>query len=192
MKRMEVLFENTPHRVGTISRPASFSTLHSIGYADWSTWARGQSWSVHGFTSAYRDTKYQPFLDKAIGAANYVLTHLPSSTVLIPYWDYDAPRNSTLPYQPRDTSAAAIFASALVELSGYVTPDLRDRFLTAAKGIVDQLSSPKYMIYGDKRYKLRALLVNGTIGSYPKNPYDVSLSYGDYYLTQAVIRLAKL
>ncbi|CAF0742139.1 unnamed protein product [Adineta ricciae] len=162
------------------------------GYADWSTWARGQSWSVHGFTIAYRYTKYQPFLDKAIGAANYVLTHLPSSTDLIPYWDYDAPRNSTLPYQPRDTSAAAIFASALVELSGYVTPDLRDRFLAAAKGVVDQLSSPKYMIYGDKQYKLPALLVNGTIGSYPKNPYDVSLSYGDYYLTQAVIRLSKL
>ncbi|CAF3621081.1 unnamed protein product [Rotaria sp. Silwood1] len=124
---------------------------------------------------------------------NYVLTHLPSSTDLITYWDYDAPHNSTIKYQPRDTSAAAIFASALVELSQYApTSDLKDQFLTNAKAIVDQLSSPKYMIYGDKDYKLPALLTNGTMGPYPKNGYDVSLVYGDYYLTQAVIRLGKL
>ena len=132
-------------------------------------------------------------MDKAIGAANYVLTHLPSSTDMIPYWDYDAPYNSTIPYQPRDTSAAAIFASALVELSQYVsTTELKDRFLTSARAIIDQLSGPKYSIYGNKGYILPAILANGTVGPYPKCLYDVALSYGDYYLTQAVTRLAKL
>ncbi|CAF0896111.1 unnamed protein product [Adineta ricciae] len=158
------------------------------GYADWSTWSRGQSWAIHGYTIAYRYTKYQPFLDKAIGATNYVLFRLPNDS--IPYWDYDAPHNST--YQPRDTSAAAIFASALVELSEYMSdPSLKDRYLSIAKSIVDQLSGPKYMIYGDKDYKLSALLANGTIGPYPKNPYDVALSFGDYYLTQTIVRLMK-
>jgi hypothetical protein len=66
---------------------------------------------------------------------------------------------------------------------------LKDRFLTNAKAIVSELSSPKYMIYGDKDYQLPALLANGTIGPYPSRPYDVALAYGDYYLTQAVIRL---
>lgn len=141
----------------------------------------------------YRYTKQQPFLDKAIGAANYVLTHLPSSTDIIPYWDYDAPYNSTRPYQPRDTSAAAIFASALVELSQYVsTTELKDRFLTSARVIIDQLFSAKYSIYGNKEYKLPAILANGTVGPYPNCLYDSALSYGDYYLTQAVTRLAKL
>ena len=162
------------------------------GYADWSTWARGQSWAIAGFTIAYRYTKYQPFLDKAIGAANYFLTHLPSSTDLVTYWDFDAPHNSTLPYQPRDTSAAAIFASGLVELSQYApTPDIKNRFLTSAIEIIDQLSSPTYAIYGNKEYKLPALLANGTMGPYPNSGYDVALAYGDYYLTQAVINLAK-
>jgi hypothetical protein len=164
-----------------------------IGYADWSTWGRGQSWAVHGFTIAYRYTKHQPFLDKAIGAANYVLTHLPSATDLVTYWDYDAPHNSSIPYQPRDTSAAAIFASALVELSRYApTSEMKDRFLNIAKTIVDQLTSPIYLINGNKDYKLPALLANGTIGPYPKVPYDVALAYGDYYLTQTIVRLAKL
>lgn len=112
---------------------------------------------------------------------------------MIPYWDYDAPYNSTIPYQPRDTSAAAIFASALVELSQYVsTTELRDRFLTSARAIIDQLSSPKYSIYGNKEYLLPAILANGTVGPYPKSLYDVALPYGDYYLTQAVTRLAQL
>ena len=164
-----------------------------VGYADWSTWARGQAWSVHGFTTSYRYTKHQPFLDRAISAANFILAHLPSSSDLIPFWDYDAPHNSTRPYEPRDTSAAAVFASALVELSRYApTPEMRDQFLTSAKAIVEQLTSPKYAIYGVKDYKLPAVLANGTVGPYLKNPSNVALAYGDFYFTQAVVRLAKL
>ncbi|CAF4819278.1 unnamed protein product [Rotaria sp. Silwood1] len=163
------------------------------GYADWSTWSRGQAWAVHGFTIAYRYTKYQPFLDKAIGAANYFLSHLPSSIDLIPYWDFDAPHNSSLKYQARDTSAAAIFASGLVELSQYVTiPKTKDYFLSSAKSIVDQLASPTYLILGNKDYVLRAIIANGTQGPYPEKPYDVATVFGDYYLTQTILRLFKL
>ena len=163
------------------------------GYADWSTWSRGQSWAIYGFTVTYRYTKYQPFLDIAIGATNYVLGRLSNDTDLVPYWDYDAPYNSTIPYQPRDTSAGAIFASALIELSEYVpTSELKSQYLTTAKTTIEQLSSPKYMIYGNPEYKLPALLTNGSLGPYPKNPYDVSLGFSDYYLTQAVARLTKI
>jgi unsaturated chondroitin disaccharide hydrolase len=163
------------------------------GYADWSTWSRGQAWAVHGFTIAYRYTKYQPFLDKAVGAANYFLSRLPSSTDLVPYWDFDALGNSSIPYQPRDTSAATIFSSGLVELSQYVTePDLKDKFLNTAKAIVDQLTTPAYLILGNKDYILRAVIANGTQGPYPEHPYDVATVFGDYYLTQTVLRLIKL
>ena len=148
---------------------------------------------MHGFTIAYRYTKYQPFLDKAVGAANYFLSHLPSATDMIAYWDFDAPHNSTIPYQPRDTSAATIFSSGLVELSQYVTDaDLKDKFLNSAKAIVDQLTSPTYLILGNKDYILRAVIANGTQGPYPAKPYDVATVFGDYYLTETVLRLMKL
>ncbi len=165
-----------------------------IGYADWSTWSRGQAWAVYGFTMVYRYTRYQPFLDKAIAAANYFLSRLSSSTDLVPYWDFDAPYNSTIAYQPRDTSAAAILASGLIELSRYVTDsDLKDRFLNSSKAIVEALSSPKYLMNGNKNYKLPGLLANGTLGPYPSNPaFDVALSFGDYYFTEAVVRLSQL
>ncbi len=45
---------------------------------------------------------------------------------------------------------------------------------------------------GNKDYKLSGLLANGTIGSFPGNPHDVTLSYGDYYFTQAIVHFAKL
>ena len=163
------------------------------GYADWSTWSSGQAWAVHGFTIAYRYTKYQPFLDKAIGAANYFLSRLTSATDLVPYWDFDAPGNSTILYQPRDTSAAAIFTSGLVELSQYVSDaTLKDKFLSSAKAIIDQLTTPCYLILGNKDYVLRAVMANGTLGPYPSKAYDVATICGDYYLTEAVLRLTKL
>jgi unsaturated chondroitin disaccharide hydrolase len=193
---MEVLFENILHKVDEEKNTGHHFFTHLfcfLGYADWSTWSRGQAWAVHGFTIAYRYTKYQAFLDKAIGAANYFLSHLPSSTDLIPYWDFDALHNSSIPYQPRDTSAASIFASGLVELSQYVTEsEIKDKFLTSAKAIVDQLTSPTYLILGNKDYILRAVIANGTQGPYPEHPYDVATVFGDYYLTQTVLRLYKL
>ena len=123
MKQMVVSFVNTLDKVREEIFLQYFTDcICFVGFADWSTWARGQSWAVHGYTVTYRYTKYQPFLEKAIGAVNYVLTHLPNiSTDLVTYWDFDAPHNSTIPYQPRDTSAAAILASGLIELSEYVT-----------------------------------------------------------------------
>ena len=164
-----------------------------LGYADWSTWSRGQAWAIHGLTIAYRYTRYQPFLDKAVGATNYFLSHLPSSTDLISYWDFDAPKNSTIPYQPRDTSAAAIVASGLVELSQYVsTPEIKTHLLSSAKSIIDQLTSSRFFIPDNPNYKLPALIANGTIGPYPARAFDVALSFCDYYLTQAIVRLSKL
>ncbi|CAF4493491.1 unnamed protein product [Rotaria sp. Silwood2] len=115
------------------------------------------------------------------------------STDLVPYWDFDAPHNSTISYQSRDTSAAAIFASDLVELSQYVTArETKDYFLTSAKSIVDPLASPTYLILGNKDYVLRAIIVNGTQGPYSEKPYDIATVLGNYYLTQTVLRLFKL
>jgi hypothetical protein len=70
--------------------------------------------------------------------------------------------------------------------------DLKTRYLNSSKAIIDQLSTPKYLMNGNKDYQLPALLANGTLGPYPRNPYDVALSFGDYYFVEAVVRLSKL
>jgi unsaturated chondroitin disaccharide hydrolase len=70
------------------------------GHADGSTWARGQAWAIQGLVTAGH-------ADEAERAARWFLDHLPDDG--IPPWDFD--RDA-----PKDASAAAITASALLEL----------------------------------------------------------------------------
>jgi unsaturated chondroitin disaccharide hydrolase len=74
------------------------------GYADDSTWARGQAWAIHGLASAYGATGgYEDELERALG---WFLDRVDG----IPPWDFDAPPG------PTDSSAAAIVAAALLDL----------------------------------------------------------------------------
>ena len=84
------------------------------GYADSSAWARGQAWGVYGYTMCYRFTKQQNYLDAAHKIARFIIDHRPSENDYVPYWDYDAPVTKET---PRDVSAAAVTASAMIELS---------------------------------------------------------------------------
>jgi unsaturated chondroitin disaccharide hydrolase len=79
------------------------------GYAPGSTWARGQAWAVHGLAMAARATGDPELRDAAERTASWFVEHLPPD--LIPPWDFDAP-----PDGPRDASASAIVASALLDL----------------------------------------------------------------------------
>ncbi|HKP17041.1 MAG TPA: hypothetical protein VJT84_01090 [Gaiellaceae bacterium] len=79
------------------------------GYAAGSTWARGQAWAVHGLVSAARATGDGDLRAAAELAARWFLEHLPAGGV--PPWDFDAPAGG-----PSDASAAAIVASALLDL----------------------------------------------------------------------------
>ena len=71
-----------------------------------------QAWAVYGFTMAYRETGDRRLLDAARRVSDWFIDHLPPDRV--PYWDFDAPG---IPDAPRDSSAAAIAASGLLELA---------------------------------------------------------------------------
>ena len=164
--------------------------------ADWSTWSRGQAWAVYGFTVAYRYTGYQPFLATAVRAAHYFAVHLNDSADSVPHWDFLSPFNTS--YQPRDTSAAAVYTSALVELSQYVTASQRDEYYHAIVRVLAGLTGEQSEYYVGNRadVKLPAVLVNATTGPWhgfgSSAPYNVGESYADYYLTEALVRLAAL
>jgi len=164
------------------------------GYADWSTWSRGQAWAVYGFTVAFRYTLNMDFLRTAVRAAQWFISHLDETSDHIPYWDLLAPYNTS--YQPRDTSAAVILSSALLELTDYTGGDLRALFLETAFLILGNLTTPKSEYYiGNHPLKLPAILLNATAGPYhgPNNTsvYNAAESYGDYYFTEAITRLER-
>ena len=153
------------------------------GYADNSTWARGQGWAVYGYTMVYRYTHEKVFLDFAQKVANYYLSRLPEGD-LIPKWDFDDPD----PKAPKDASAACVVADALLELQQYVGGQKGQQYREKAVEMLRQLSSPEY--FSGKRND--AFLLHST-GHHPAgSEIDASIVYADYYYLEALLRLRNI
>ncbi len=154
------------------------------GYSDSSMWARGQAWAVYGFTMVYRETKDSKFLDFAEKIADRYLRDLPED--MIPYWDFNAP---DIPNAPKDASAAAVSASALLELSTFVSDKAKaTEYRNKAEQMLASLSSEKYQ----SRNVNDAFLLHCTGHKPAGSEIDVSIIYGDYYYLEALLRLKKL
>ena len=148
------------------------------------TWARGHAWGTYGFSMAFRETGDARFLDTARRLADFYLAHVPADYV--PYWYFQS--NGIPPAPPlRDSSAAAITLSALVELSQLAT-NASDgaKYWLAAHDIFNSLSSTNYLAQGTTN---RGILLHG-------NPVDsnvdASLIYGDYYFIESLKRFNDL
>jgi len=154
------------------------------GYSDSSMWARGQVWAIYGYTMVYRETGDKEYLRFAEKVTDIYLKRLTDD--YIPYWDFDAP---DIPDAPKDASAAAIVASALLELSTLEdNAQKAEEYKNAAKKMLESLSSEKYQ----SRNINSSLLLHST-GHYPHNSeIDASIIYADYYYIEALIRLKKL
>ncbi|TSC64666.1 MAG: unsaturated glucuronyl hydrolase [Parcubacteria group bacterium Gr01-1014_106] len=148
------------------------------GKSNESTWSRGQAWALYGFTMVYRETNDASFLQTARTVADYFLAHLPSDG--IPLWDFNASSS-----EPRDSSAAAIAASGLLELSRLEkSPAKRARYFAGAERILRSLSSPAYLAKGTAHH---ALLLHGTYHK-PTGDFDTGTAWGDYYFLEALLR----
>ena len=157
------------------------------GAADGSSWSRGQSWGLYGYTVMYRETGLQRYLDQAQHIADYLINHPNMPEDKIPYWDYNAPG---IPDAKRDASAGAIMASALIELSGFVAPEKKDQYLATAVKQIRSLASPAYMA---KKGENGNFILMHSVGSLPgKSEVDVPLTYADYYFIEALLRYRKL
>lgn len=157
------------------------------GYADESAWARGQAWAIYGYTMMARETGSPEYLAQAKHIARFLMNHPNMPADKVPYWDFDAPN---IPNAPRDASAAAIMASALIELSQLDKSDEAKSYLDFAEQQVRSLSSPEYL--AEKGTNCNFVLMHST-GHLPGNSeVDVPLSYADYYYVEALMRLKKL
>ena len=154
------------------------------GYSDDSAWARGQAWSIYGFTVAYRFTHDPKYLLRAENVANYLFTHPRMPEDLVPYWDFDDPK---IPNTYRDVSSAAVIASALYELN-YITKNAD--YKAKADKIIESLSTPAYRA---EQGTNGGFIFMHSVGSIPHGSnIDVPLNYADYYFLEALIRKGKL
>jgi len=152
-------------------------------YADGSTWARGQAWAVLGFPAAYSETRDPRFLEVARLVSDWWLRHVPDD--MVPYWDFGAPG---IPAAPRDTSAAAIAASGLIDLA-LLDPDEERRaaYAGAARETLASLMSPAY----SSATWTPSVLLHGTY-SWRMDITDRGLAYGDAFFLEALLRLRRL
>ena len=103
----------------------------------------------------------------------------------MPYWDFNDP---AIRDAPRDASAAAIVASALLELSTYLPIEKGKEYKDVAIKMLKSLSSDKYQ----SRESKPSFLLHST-GHWPaKSEIDASIIYADYYYMEALLRLKRL
>ena len=105
----------------------------------------------------------------------------------VPYWDFDAPDR---PDTYRDASAAAIMASAFIELSTLDKSADSSRWLDYGVAQLRSLSSPRYMA---EPGRTGCFVLMHSVGNMNKrSEVDAPLSYADYYFVEALLRLKKV
>lgn len=156
------------------------------GYQDESTWTRGHAWAMYGYVEMYRNTKDKKYLDFAKKISDFYLNHPNMPSDKVPYWDFYAPN---IPTEERDASAAAIAASALLELSTY-SGEKGKRYYADAVKMLESLSSPAYRAaLGENNH----FLIKHCVGAKSLNSeIDVPLIYADYYYLEGLLRYQKM
>ncbi len=156
------------------------------GLSDDSSWSRGQGWGLYGYTVMYRFTQDKFYLEQAQNIARYIMSYHPAPEDKVFLWDYKAPADA-----PRDASAAALCASALLELRG-LTDDVRlaDDVYSFAVDILRSLSSEAYTAASGTNGNF---VLKHSVTSFPAGKeIDKPLCYADYYYFEALLRLKNI
>ena len=123
----------------------------------------------------YRETGLEEFLSQAEHIAAFLMPKLKGRPV--PNWDYDAPE------QQDDASAAAIMASAFLELA---TLSGNGMYRTQAEEILRALCTETYLC---REGECGGFILKHSTGHYPAgSEVDVPISYADYYFMEALWR----
>ena len=156
------------------------------GFSDGSAWARGQAWALYGFTMMFRESEHDSYLTQARNIAEMLISRLPEDG--IPYWDFDSDK---IPNDLKDASAAAIMASAFVQLSALTNDETSNaRYLSTAERQLRTLAGPEYLAEPGTNGNF---LIKHCVGSLPDNSeVDVPLTYADYYFLEALLKYKEI
>lgn len=172
---------STPHVFDfnpTTGAPIGPNTVQ--GYSPTSCWSRGQSWGVYGFTTMFRRTGEQDFLDTAAKLADYALGKLTPDGV--PVWDYLAPQ---APNDIKDASAGAVMACGLLDLAA---ASGKTKYHDAGVHILDALSTTCLTSHSTRA---DAVVARCTRNRPAEDGIEISLPYADYYLLEGLLRLLR-
>ncbi|RXZ82011.1 glycosyl hydrolase [Paenibacillaceae bacterium] len=164
--------------------PATGEVLEALGgqgYSPDSSWSRGQAWALYGLANVYRNTGDRVYLDAARKVANYFIAASQEET--IPAWDFRVPDSAN---EPRDTSAAAIAASGLLNIASQLPEPEGRMYRFAALKLLAALTSG-YAAWDEPEFE--GILRGGTGNKPIMQNVDAALIYGDYYYVEALAKL---
>ena len=161
----------------------AIATHAGQGYAVGSSWSRGQSWAVYGFTLSYIHTGEERYLNAAKQVANYFIAACADDW--IPRLDFRAPAEPVY----YDSSAGVIAACGMLELGKHLPENEGGMYTNAAvkmlKAITEHCSNfdPE----------TDDMIINGSI-AYPKTEKDAvrvntSMIYNDFYYVEALLKI---
>lgn len=149
------------------------------GYSDTSTWSRGQAWGTYGFTVMYRETGDLQFLETARTLADYFIEHLPADK--IPPYDFDTPTG--IEGTPKDSSAGAIFTSAMFMLADLeLDEDRAELYRSTGMEMLHAMLGGSVLARSEKD---QPILLEASVS---RGNHRQSLIYADYYLMEAILR----
>ena len=165
----------------------SYTRTHQ-GWHEDSTWSRGQAWAVYGYAMLYRYTQLPRMLERAQQSYQFFKQAAFSQEASwVPYADFDAAIDLR---NPLDSSAAAIVASAAIELYQLTENTL---YLSDAHDILNTLTAD----YLSEGTDFESLLIAASEqyvreddDSTPNSAgYEIGASFGDFYFLESLYRL---
>lgn len=151
------------------------------GYGSGSSWSRGQSWAIYGYALTYRHTGRQEYLDTAKKVAHYFMAET-DRTGSIPLIDFRAPEEPVY----WDTTAGMCAACGMLEIAAHVPEHEKAFYIEGALKLL-KAAEEKYCNW-DPSYDSILDMGSGSYGT--DHDRHVPIIYGDYYLLEAILRLA--
>ena len=149
------------------------------GYEPGSSWSRGQSWALYGFTLSYLHTGKPEYLDTARRVADYFIREC--ATDWLPRCDFRQPAEPVI----RDNAAGNIAACGLLELTRLLPEADAARCYDAAVNILMAQERDA----ADWTEETPMIFTKCTSAYHDANGRHIPMVYGDYFFAEAVGKL---
>ncbi|CAM3326797.1 glycoside hydrolase family 88 protein [Vagococcus sp. PNs007] len=155
------------------------------GYADDSSWARGQAWAIYGTALQYYANKDESIFPDFKAVTNYFLNRLPEDNV--PFWDLIFTDGDL---QSRDSSSSAIAVCGMHEMLKYLPETDPERQVYQQSMHTMMRAMMTNYTYKDLNTE-NALLRHGVYSWHSGKGVDEGNIWGDYFYLEALVRFYK-
>lgn len=153
-------------------------TPRGQGYEAGSSWSRGQSWGIYGYSIAYKKTGNKEYLEIAKRIAYYFVSQV-KETDYIPKVDFRQP----LDVEMWDTSAAMCAACGMIDIADHLENEAEKEFFRNEAFNLLQANVEKHANFNNEEDSI----LDYATGSFHDEKWThVPIIYGDFFLIEAL------